>query len=713
MSPKILKIARKSQLLEVLRDKSADPFSIKEGSFKYGQLKDSFYYSDWTEQSFLSDTGNKEAVSLTFNFNKIKYFTGAIILALLIVISRSVWLQVIKNDYYRLLSEDNRLRAETIEPKRGIIYASDLRPLVRNKANFVLYLRPIDLPKNELVRDDLIRHLSAILDNGKTPTNPVATQPDNNTGLNVVADTPSFYKIKESLAAIKMGSLESYQPLFVADNIDYDKAMLMEIDLPSWPGVFLSSKTKREYLFPIATSTDVTISSANSLSHVLGYTGKISDQELQDLGKDYSQIDYVGKAGLEYSWEKELKGTAGSKNIEVDALGRQKKVINETPAVDGSNLLLSLDLDLQAKCEEVARSYISKAGLTRAVVIVMNPNNGEIMAMVSLPAYDNNLFAKGISQEDYAKFLNDKDQPLFNRAISGEFPSGSTIKPIFAAGALQEGVITDTTSFLSTGGLRLGQWFFPDWKAGGHGVTNVRKALADSVNTFFYYIGGGYKDFKGLGLDGLVKYSRLFGLGELTGIDLHGERKGFVPTAAWKLATKHEAWYIGDTYHFAIGQGDIIVTPLQVANYTAAIANGGTLYQPHLVSKLLDSNNNVIKTIQPEIIRSNFIDQKNLQIVREGMRQTITAGSARSLSIVPVPVAGKTGTAQWSSTKGPHAWFIGFAPYDKPQLVITVLVEEGVEGSTIAAPIARDILKWYYTVHPPLATSTPAVIGSK
>jgi penicillin-binding protein 2 len=709
MSPKIFKIARKNQLLEVLRDKTSDPFSIKEGNFKYGQLKDSFYYTDWTEQSFLSDTGHKETVSLTFNFDKLKYFYAVILLILTIIIGRSIWLQIIKNDYYSLLSEGNRLRSEIIEPKRGIIYDKDMHPLVRNKANFVLYLRPIDLPKNELVRDDLIRKISAILDgdiNSISASSNIATASNKN-DLNVVKDSDSFYKIKESLANVKMGSLESYQPLFVADNIDYDKAILLDIELPSWPGVFLSSKTRREYLLPSATSTP-TVLGENSLSHVLGYTGKINDQELASLGKDYSLIDYVGKTGLEYSWEKELKGTAGSKNIEVDALGRQKKVINEVAAVDGSNLQLSLDLDLQEKVEEVTKSYIEKAGLHRASVIIMNPNNGEIMALVSLPAYDNNLFAKGISQEDYNKFLNDKDQPLFNRSVSGEFPPGSTIKPIFAAGALQEGIITETTSFLSNGGLRIGEWFFPDWKAGGHGMTDVRKALAESVNTFFYYIGGGYNDFKGLGVDGLAKYARLFGLGETTGIDLPSERPGFVPSAAWKQETKNETWYIGDTYHFAIGQGDVLVTPLQVANYTAAIANGGTLYRPHLVSKILDSNNQVVSVVAPQIIKSNFIDQKNLEIVREGMRQTITTGSARSLSIVPVAVAGKTGTAQWSTKKGPHAWFIGFAPYDKPQLVIMVLVEEGVEGSTISAPIARDILKWYYTVHPPVATSTVA-----
>lgn len=696
----MFKIGRKNQFLEVLRDKTADPFSTKEGYFKFGQLKDSFYYTDWTEQSFLSDTGRKEMVSRTFNFSKLKYFYVVILLVILVIISRSIWLQVIKNDYYSLLSEGNRLRAETIEPKRGIIYAKDLKPLVRNKANFVLYLRPIDLPKSELIRDDLIRKISFILDDNKIPSNfPVASSNLSSTSLlALVPDNPSFYKIKESLATIKMGSLESYQPLFIADNIDYEKAMIIAIDLSSWPGVFLSSKIRREYLLPTATSTTIVLGE-NSLSHILGYTGKVSDQELKELGKDYSLIDYVGKAGLEYSWEKDLKGRAGSKNIEVDALGRQKKIINEIPATDGSNLLLSLDLELQKKTEEITNNYLKKADLHRASVIIMNPNNGQILALVSLPAYDNNLFAKGISQEDYNKFLNDKDQPLFNRSISGEFPSGSTIKPIFAAGALQAKIINENTSFLSTGGLSIGEWFFPDWKAGGHGTTNVRKAIAMSVNTFFYYIGGGYKDFKGLGLEGLVKYSRLFGLGELTGIDLHGERKGFVPTQAWKEEAKHEPWYIGDTYHFSIGQGDVLVTPLQVANYTAAIANGGTLYEPHLVDKILDTNNQLVREIKPRIIRSNFIDSDNLRIVREGMRQTVTAGSAQSLKIVPVAVAGKTGTAQWSTKKDPHAWFIGFAPYDKPQIAITVLVEEGVEGSTMAAPIARDILEWYFTIN--------------
>jgi len=694
MSPKISKITRKNKFLEALRDKASDPFAVKEGKFKFGQLKDNVYYSDWTEQSFLSDSSRKEVVTRTFNFSKLKYLAGIAMFILAILLGRAGWLQVVKGEYYYLLSEDNRLRAETIEPKRGIIYSQDFKPLVRNKANFVLYFRPIDLPRNELVRDNLLRQISRILEGEPPINNDIFTIfPDNS--LNLVSDNASFYRMKEILSTVKIGSLESYQPLFIVDNIEYEKAILLTLELPNWPGVFLSNKIRREYLLP--TDNVPAVAGESSLAHILGYTGKINEEELKNLSSEYSPIDYIGKSGLEYFWEKELKGQPGRKNIEVDALGRQKKVINEVPAIDGYNLLLSLDFDLQRQVENIVTTYLKKSGLKRASVIILNPNNGEILALLSWPTYNNNLFAKGISQEEYNQFLNNPDHPLFNRAISGEFPSGSTIKPIFAAGALEEGVINEKTSFLSTGGLRIGEWFFPDWKAGGHGVTNVRAALAWSVNTFFYYIGGGYHDFNGLGLSGLVKYSHLFGLGVLSGIDLSGEADGFVPTQNWKEQVKKEPWYIGDTYHFAIGQGDVLVTPLQVANYTATIANNGTLYKPHLVTKFLGKDNQVVREIKPEIIRDNFIDSDNLKIVREGMRQAVTMGSAHYLNSLSVAVAGKTGTAQWSTQKSPHAWFIGFAPYENPEIVITVLVEEGREGSEISALIAHDVLNWYFS----------------
>lgn len=671
---------RKTSFSKIFQKKLKDPFVVKEGKFKFGQLKDPFYYSNWTEHSFLSDSKSKEIVGRTFNSKKIKYFVYIIVLAILLILSRAVWLQIIRGDHYKLLSEGNRLRKEIIDPNRGIIYDHNLNPLVKNKANFVLYIIPIDLPKDGLQRDNILHKLSAILDGDQG----VVKNNLQLSNVQLILDSPSFYKIKESLSKIKRGSLKSSQPVFISDNIDYDKAMLLSLKISNWPGVFLSNKVRREYLYP-------------GLGHILGYTGKINNQELERLGDQYTSIDYVGKIGLEYFWEKELKGKPGVKNIEVDALGRQKKIVNKVEAKDGYNLELSLDLDLQHEVESVLDKYLKKDHLRKASVIIMNPNNGEILSLLSLPTYDNNAFARGIDQKSYDKLLNDPDKPLFNRAISGEFPSGSTIKIIFATAALNEGIINENTSFLSTGGLKINQWFFPDWKRGGHGLTSVKKAIAQSVNTFFYYIGGGYGDFKGLGVDRLVKYSRLFGLGEKTGIDLYGEADGFIPTKKWKQDTKHESWYIGDTYHFAIGQGYVLVTPLQVANYTAVIANQGTLYIPHLVIKLLGKNNKVIKNINKKIIRDNFVSKKSLQIVKEGMRDAVTKGSARRLNSLPVKVAGKTGTAQWSTKHPPHAWFTGFAPYNNPQIVITVLVEEGNEGSNISASIAHDILDWYFT----------------
>ncbi len=688
----------KQRLIDSLSEKDSDPFLIKEGKFDYRNLKDSVYYSDWTEESFLSDTGKKEALSQAFDNRNLRYFFIAFFLGFVILFSRAFWLQVVKGEYYLSMAEGNRLRSLSLEPKRGIIYSSDMRPLVRNKANFVLYLRPIDLPREELDRDKLLREVADAI---SVPASGSQAETNNVSGPELLADSPLFYEIKEKLSKVRIGSLDSYQPLFIMDNLDYDKAMLVKLNERAWPGVFVSNKIRREYLVSSANATSsVEVLSDNSLSHVLGYTGKINDKELAELGPEYSLIDYVGKSGLEYFYESELKGSPGKKNVEVDALGRQKKIINEEAPIDGFSLQLTIDLDLQLKAEKVLRSYLSKANLTRASFIALDPRDGSVLAMVSLPAYNNNLFTGGIKQADYDALINNPDRPLLNRSIAGEFPSGSTVKPVFAVGALEKGIINETTSFLSTGGIRIGSWFFPDWKAGGHGTVNVRSAIANSVNTFFYYIGGGYNDFVGLGVKGLMEYAKLFGLGEKTGIDLPGEATGFVPSPEWKEKQIGEPWYIGDTYHFAIGQGYLIVTPLQVANYAAMLANGGSFYQPHLIKSLFREPDNNKQNFEAQIIRSNFVSSDNMAIVRAGMRDAVTNGSARRLSTLPVEAAGKTGTAQWSTKKDPHAWFIGFAPYENPEIAIMVLFEEGVEGSTIAVPAAYDILNWYFGGRP-------------
>lgn len=679
---------------QIKQQRQKNPFVIKEGKFKDAALEDSFYSLDWAEDSFLSGNHEKEMLRRTFDLSKLKYIIGFMIFLFLILFLRLFWLQIVKRDYYYSMAEGNRVKEEKIEPKRGIIYDRNLNPLVANEANFILYFVPSDLPKDELARDEILRRLSSIIEN-KANSNVPQTAVG---GLELYADSALFYEIKAKLDEIKQGSLEAYRPLFIKDNLEYDVAIKLYLEAQKIPGVYISNKIRRNYLLDIeASSTELLDNRTLSLSHILGYTGKINQKELETLGSEYSLIDYLGKTGLEYQYEKELKGVAGQRNIEVNALGQEKKIISQSQPQDGFNLLLSLDAKLQSQIENLLSSYLKKNGLKRASVILMDPRNGEIITLISWPAYDNNIFSRGIKQEDYQKMISDPNRPLFNRAISGEFPSGSTIKIIFSAGALEEKIITAATTFMSTGGLRVGQWFFPDWKAGGHGLTNVKKAIAESVNTFYYYIGGGYDKFKGMGIEKLGYYAKLFGLGEESGLDLPNEASGFFPTPEWKEETKNEVWYIGDTYHAAIGQGDVTVTPLQVANYTSVFANGGKLYKPHLVKKTLRADNQEEKNIEGEIIRENFISSQNIEIVREGMRQTVISGSGRFLSDLPVPVAGKTGTAQWSSRKNHQAWFTGFAPYDNPELVVTVLLEEGGEGSSVAVPLAKEIFKLYFT----------------
>ena len=471
----------------------------------------------------------------------------------------------------------------------------------------------------------------------------------------------------------KLATAEPDEQLLLAEGISYDNALAFYSRSSEYPGFIVEFAEKRQYY----------TSAIPTLSHILGYSGPVNKEEYKTLeAKGYRRFDSVGKQGLELWYEDVLRGQFGEEVVEVNAQGRALRVVSRREAVDGEDLTLALDARLQAYIEVVLEDRLKDTPTERAAVIVMNPQNGEILALVSAPGFDANLFANGISTEDYSALLNDENAPLFPRAHAGEYPAGSTIKPVFAAAGLANGTITTQTTFQSTGGVMLGNRFFPDWRPGGHGLTNVYHAIADSVNTFFYMIGGGNEAFPGMGLEKLMTAALTFGYGQKTGVDLPGEADGFLPSKKWKEEAKGEPWYIGDTYNVSIGQGDFLVTPLQVARATAVFANGGNLVTPHFV--LGDG--------QPT---QDILDDEIVDIVRDGMRQTITAGSARMLQAVPVAVAGKTGTAQWSSTKDPHSWFTGFAPFEDPEIVITVLVEQGGE-ETSALPITHDILQWYF-----------------
>jgi penicillin-binding protein 2 len=370
----------------------------------------------------------------------------------------------------------------------------------------------------------------------------------------------------------------------------------------------------------------------------------------------------------------------------------------------GNNIVTSLDKDFQKAIADALSEGMNKSGAKAGSVIALNPKNGNVLGMVSLPSFDNNLFAKGISSDKYSELLNDPAKPLFNRSVSGTYPSGSVIKPVIAAAALQENVVNINTTVLSTGSLVLKnqynpeiEYVFPDWKPGGHGRVNVIGAIANSVNTYFYYIGGGYESFKGLGASRLEKYLKLFGLGPKLGIDLPGEVDGLVPTPEWKEEVQGETWYTADNYQMSIGQGNLLVTTLQVVSYTSTIANGGTLYKPRVVQKIVDQKDSLVKEYVPEIIRKDFVSRENIDIVKQGMRETVISGSARSLNSLSFEVAGKTGTAQYGPNNSKqHAWFSAFAPYENPEIALVVLLEGGGEGSSYAVPVARKILEYYF-----------------
>ncbi|MBI5731803.1 MAG: penicillin-binding protein 2 [Candidatus Magasanikbacteria bacterium] len=655
-----------------------NPFVIQEGRILKDTIKE-VSRENWVESAWTGEgkgglfSAMPEFLGVAVSSRRVKILGGLILFGLLLLFVRAAHLQLIKGGYYRALAEENRLRYKPILSERGLFFDRNLKQLVTNTPSFNLVFAPQDLPKDQEKMADVLEKISSL------------------SGLPVG-------EVKKQLG---LGKKSPLQNVVLVENIDYEKSLRLMLEGAEVPGLNLEQNFIRSYSFSPGVASAATSSlptsaqsTVSSLSHILGYLGKLSEEE-KEFSADYLPADNIGKTGLEKSYERILRGVYGERAIEVDAGGKERKVVRIKSPQAGKNLVLSLDMNFQKKLEEILKRELRAAGKTRAAAVALDPRNGEILALVSLPAYDNNLFAQGITAEEYQKLLIDSDAPLFSRAWSGQYPSGSTIKPLLAAAALDEGIITKQTTVLSTGGLAVDRWFFPDWKAGGHGSTNVVKALAESVNTFFYYLGGGYQNFKGLGLEKMILYLKKFGLGNILGVDLPNEAAGFLPTKEWKESTKGEKWYIGDTYNLSIGQGDLLITPLQLAVATAAIANGGALYRPHLVKTVVDPISGSKEEIAPRLLDRQVVPEIFLATIREGMREAIKSGSALSLADLGIKVAGKTGTAEWSKKHSPHAWFTSFAPFDNPSLVLTILVEEGGEGSGIAASVARAFYRWW------------------
>ncbi|MDZ4285221.1 MAG: penicillin-binding transpeptidase domain-containing protein, partial [Patescibacteria group bacterium] len=400
-----------------------------------------------------------------------------------------------------------------------------------------------------------------------------------------------------------------------------------------------------------------------------------------------------GQTGLEAYYDRELQGSDGMRVWEEDARGGARRVVDLKEPQEGATMMLTIDAELHKASYEILQRHLKALGLKRAALVVVDPSNGEILALLSAPGYSPEALAQGLSDEEFRKLRDDPSHPFFIRAVSGLYPPGSTIKPFLAAAALAERIIDPKKQIMVTGAIEVVNLFnpdvrytFPDWKA--HGLVDMVRAIAVSSNVYFYTIGGGYDNQKGLGIERVEKYLKRFGFGAQTEIDLPGEAVGRVPTPDWKKRVKGEDWYIGDTYHAAIGQGDVVVTPLQLALATAALANNGTLFKPHLVRRIDN------ESARPENAASLVAKEEYLAVPRQGMRHSVLEGSSQLLNDLPIAVAGKTGTAQ-TGRGTMHAWFTSFAPYENPEIVLTVVVEEGGEGNAVAVPIAKDIYKWY------------------
>jgi penicillin-binding protein 2 len=605
------------------------------------------------------ETEENRANRLESSYHRSRFIVFGIIIILAVgsLIFRTAYLQIYKHDFYQAFSEDNRVRTKVTKAPRGIFYDKNMLPLANNIPSFDLVLIPSLLPKEEKEKKSIAKNLAQIV------------------------QKPTYEEIMEIFDANRVPSLN---PRPIAENIPRNQALLIETKKDELYGIQIEVGSRRQYL------------EGELISHILGYNGKINAEEIKEYPQ-YLLTDNVGKTGLEKTYETDLHGKPGAEKYEVDANGNVKKYLGKSEPISGNNLKLHLDLKVQRKLSEILKKNLAEKNLEKAAVIAINPKDGGVIAMISTPSYDNNLFSGGISQQEFQKISQDQNYPLLNRVIAGEFPPGSTFKLMVAAAALQEGIISRFTTITSTGGIQIDNWYFPDWKEGGHGPVDVVEAISQSVNTFFYYISGGFETFTGLGIDKIREYAEKFGLNKKLGIDLPGEKSGFLPDKNWKEEVKKEPWYIGDTYHAGIGQGDILLTPLQLGTYVCAISNGGTLYAPQIVDAVIDQDKNTIEDIYPRIINQNFISKENLDIIKEGMRRAVTQGSAKELADLPTPIAGKTGTAQAGSKSEPHSWFVSFAPYEDPEIVLVILIEHGGEGHETSIPVAKEFYEWYFS----------------
>lgn len=595
-------------------------------------------------------------------------FAGvAVLVACGVLVARFVYLQVVQHDHFRTLAETNRIAIVPIAPSRGMITDRNGVVLAQSYSAYTLEIQPSRVRDLERTIDDL----AAIVD--------IAPR-----------DRKRFHKL--------LDESKNFESLPIRTKLTDEEVARFAANRYRFPGVEIKARLFRNYPFGALAS------------HAIGYIGRINDRDLARIAAweesaDYKGTDTIGKVGIELAYERELHGTTGVEEVEVDAAGRAVRTLSRVPPIAGNNLRLSIDIALQAAAE-------AAFGDRRGALVAIEPATGDVLAFVSRPGYDPNLFVDGIDSASWQELNESPDKPLLNRPLRGAYPPGSTIKPFLALGALSSGKRTPAQAFADPGYFQLAgsTHRFRDDKKGGHGTVDMTKAIVVSCDTYFYLLANDTD------IDDSWRFMSTLGFGKPTGIDIEGEVPGVLPSRAWKrqrfagaqYREEHRKWYLGDSISAGIGQGYTAFTPVQLAHATAAIANDGIAFEPHLVQSIEDSRTRETRPVERHPPVSIPAKPEHLAVIRNALVQVTKEGtSAGAFKDARYTSGGKTGTAQVFSLKGEeykahkvderlrdHAWYIAYAPADKPTIALAVLVENGGFGAQAAAPIARQVLDY-------------------
>ena len=592
------------------------------------------------------------------------FFTTVLIVALFcVLLMKLLYIQLWKGQTYRNLSENNRIRLLEQHAPRGKIMDTNHVDLADNRPSFHVTVIPEEVKDFDALESILVE----------------------------VSPLPRE-TLKERFEEMKKAV--PFRAFTLWTDADWETMAYLEANRLRIPGVVIQVNQTRDYLY------------GELLAHVLGYMGEINAEELkQDLGQHYRMGDWVGKSGVELIMEKRLRGKKGGVQVEVDAMNREIGTIWERASTPGANVVLHIDIALQQAAWDAMKGQTG-------TVLAADPRNGNILCYVNAPAYDPNLFIKGLPVEAWQTLQKDKHRPLTNRAIQGQYPPGSVFKIVMAVAALEEDQVSPGESLYCGGNLRMGSWNFRCWKRRGHGPTDLHKALVESCDVYFYQLG------QRLGIRGISEYAQQFGFGSRTGIRIAGEQSGLVPSPEWKKKRYGEPWYDGETLTVSIGQGALLVTPLQVLMMTCAVANGGRLWAPTLIKQLEYPDGKIYWKNQPQRGTAVPMSEKTGKIVRRALRDVVQGrtgtGRRARLEYAEIDVAGKTGTAQvvrqvemgtpddqvpWEQRD--HAWFTCYAPAENPEIAVVVLVEHGGHGGAVAAPVAQKVLQAYFEAKDP------------